>query len=64
MSDEVFLKIIQEQEPDFSEQLCENASINDLDDDAINILRQKYALKQKNPSFLTLPKNKSYQILV
>ena len=56
MSDEVFLKIIQEQEPDFSEQLCENASINDLDDDAINILRQKYALKQKNPSFLTLPK--------
>ena len=56
MSDEVFLKIIQEQEPDFSEQLCENASINDLNDDAINILRQKYALKQKNPSFLTLPK--------
>lgn len=56
MSDEVFLRIIQEQEPDFSEQVCQNACIDDLDDEAINILRQKYALKQKNKSFLTLPK--------
>lgn len=56
MSDEVFLSIIQEQEPDFSEQLCEYADITHLDEDAIFILRQKYALKHKNSSFLTLPK--------
>lgn len=60
MSDEFYLSIIQEQEPDFSEQYCEGVSIDDLDDDAINILKDKYAKKQNNPSFRSLDK---YQAL-
>lgn len=54
MSDEVYLSIIQEQEPDFSEQYCEGVSFDDLDKDAIAILKEKYAKKQKNPSFRSL----------
>jgi ATP-dependent DNA helicase RecG len=54
MSDEVYLKIINEQEPDFSQQFCEGLSINDLDEKAISILKEKYALKQNNPIFKTL----------
>lgn len=60
MSDEVYLSIIQEQEPDFSEQFCSGITIDDLDDDAINVLKEKYAKKQKNPSFRSLDK---YQAL-
>lgn len=54
MSDEVYLSIIQEKEPDFSQQICKNATINDLDETAIQILKKQYAKKQKNPIFLTL----------
>lgn len=60
MSDEVYLSIIQEQEPDFSEQFCEGVTIDDLDKDAIEILKDKYAKKQKNPSFRSLD---NYQAL-
>ena len=51
MSDEVYLKIIQEQEPDFSQQVCPDLTIDDLDSKAINILKDKYAIKQnlENP---------------
>ena len=55
MSDEEIFKILQEQEPDFSSEICSTVSINDLDTEAIRILKQKYATKQKNPNFLTLP---------
>ncbi len=54
MSDEVYLKIINEQEPDFSHQFCEGLTIFDLDEKAISILKNKYALKQNNPNFRTL----------
>lgn len=54
MSDEVYLSIIQEKEPDFSQHICEFATLDDLDDTAIEILKEKYAKKQKNPRFLTL----------
>jgi ATP-dependent DNA helicase RecG len=54
MSDEVYLKIINEQEPDFSQQICENLQISDLEERAITILKEKYALKQNNPNFKTL----------
>ncbi len=54
MSEEVYLNIIQEQEPDFSQQICENLQISDLDDRAISILKEKYALKQENVIFKTL----------
>jgi ATP-dependent DNA helicase RecG len=54
MSDEVYLKIINEQEPDFSQKICENLQISDLEERAITILKEKYALKQNNPNFKTL----------
>lgn len=54
MSDEVYLKIINEQEPDFSQKFCEDLQISDLDERAITILKEKYSLKQNNPNFKTL----------
>jgi ATP-dependent DNA helicase RecG len=54
MSDEVYLKIIQEQEPDFSQQICEGLTISDLDENAIVVLKEKYAIKQINPQFKLL----------
>lgn len=56
MSDEVYLKIINEQEPDFSQQFCHGLSVSDLDEKAILILKDKYSLKQNNPNFKTLSK--------
>lgn len=54
MSDEVYLSIIQENEPDFSQQICRDATLDDLDPDALPVLKEKYARKQNNPIFLTL----------
>lgn len=54
MDTKSLLGIIQEQEPDFSEQYCNEASFQDLDPIAIRILKEKYAKKQKNPSFTSL----------
>lgn len=54
MSDEVYLSIIQENEPDFSQQICRDATLDDLDPDALSVLKEKYAKKQNNPIFLTL----------
>lgn len=55
MSDEMIFSILQEHEPDFSADICEGITIDELDSEAIRILKQKYATKQKNPNFLTLP---------
>ncbi|MCK9411730.1 MAG: putative DNA binding domain-containing protein [Prolixibacteraceae bacterium] len=54
MSDEMFLSIIQEQEPDFSAKICEGISISDLDETAIKKMKESYARKQKNTGFLQL----------
>ncbi len=54
MSDEKYLKIIQEQEPDFSQKVCDGVTINDLDNSAIEVLKSAYSKKQNNPQFLTL----------
>lgn len=54
MDDKTYLSILQEQEPDFSEQICDGATLGDLDKDVINVMRQKYARKQDNPLFLAL----------
>lgn len=56
MDEAKYLKIIQEIEPDFSQQFCENLQISDLDEKAIAILKNKYSLKQNNPNFKTLLK--------
>lgn len=54
MDDKTFISIIQEQEPDFSEHICEGVTLDDLDKDAIKVMKEKYAEKQKNPSFVSL----------
>ena len=54
MDDKTYLSILQEQEPDFSEEICREATFEDLDIDAIAILKNRYARKQKNPSFTGL----------
>ena len=54
MSDEVYLDILQEQDSDFSCQICNDLTIDDLDFDAINILKEKYSIKQNNSRFKNL----------
>ena len=54
MSEEIYLRIINEQEPDFSQKICEDLQLSDLDEKAITILKEKYSLKQNNPSFKLL----------
>lgn len=53
MSDEQYLKIIQEQEPDYSQKICEGLTLSDLDDAAIQKMKLAYSQKQSNPLFLT-----------
>jgi ATP-dependent DNA helicase RecG len=54
MSDEQLMKILQEQEPDFSAKICEGLTIADLDSDAIERMKEKYSIKQKNAAFRSL----------
>lgn len=42
--------------PDYSQSICDGVTIDDLDDEAITILKKKYAKKQNNPSFISLSK--------
>ena len=51
MSDEEMFKILSEQEPDFSAKVCEGLTIDDLDTEAIRVMKQKYAEKNENPGF-------------
>lgn len=54
MSEEMYLSIIQEQEPDFSAKICEGLSIDELDESAILKMKESYARKQNNPAFKEL----------
>jgi ATP-dependent DNA helicase RecG len=56
MNDEEILAILSEQEPDFSTKICDKLTIDDLDDSAIQKMKESYALKQNNPRFLSLSK--------
>lgn len=56
MSDEEVFAILSEQEPDFSAKICEGLTIDDLDDSAIQKMKESYAQKQNNPQFLSLSK--------
>lgn len=47
MSDAQMLKILSEQEPDFSAKVCEELTIDDLDTDAVKIMKHKYADKNE-----------------
>ena len=55
MSDAEMLKILNEQEPDFSATTCQGLKIDDLDDEAIANAKNLYAKKQKNRDFVNLP---------
>lgn len=55
MSDAEIFRILSEQEPDFSAQICEGLTMDDLDKDAIKAMKIQYADKQKNSTFQSLP---------
>ena len=55
MPDKVLFSILQETDPDYSQAICKGVTINDLDKEAIAILKEKYARKQNNPTFTSLP---------
>ena len=55
MPDKVMFSILQETDPDYSQAICEGVTIDDLDKNAIAILKEKYARKQNNPTFTSLP---------
>lgn len=55
MSDAVYLKILQESEPDFSEKICEGLTLDDLDEMAIAKMKSSYADKWHKPEFANLP---------
>ena len=54
MSDAEMLKIMLEQEPDYSAKPCEGLTIDDLDSGAITVMKQKYAEKNDNPGFASV----------
>lgn len=51
MSDDETFAILSEQEADFSATICNGLTIADLDTEAIQILKTKYADKQRNKAF-------------
>lgn len=55
MDQRTLLAILQEHEPDFSQMFCDDVTIDDLDHNAIRIIKEKYSRKQKNPAFISLP---------
>jgi ATP-dependent DNA helicase RecG len=55
MSDSEIFRILSEREPDFSATICEGLTFEDLDPEAIALMKTGYARKQKNPAFETLP---------
>ncbi len=59
MPDKVMFSILQETDPDYSQAICEGVTINDLDKEAIAILKEKYARKQNNPTFSSLSDNQA-----
>jgi len=56
MSEDMYRKIINETEPDFSSRICEGLTLNDIDQKAFDILIDSYSKKQKNTQILSLPK--------
>ena len=54
MPDPILLSILQETDPDYSQSICKDVTIEDLDKEAIAILKEKYARKQDNPTFASL----------
>ncbi|MDR1896325.1 MAG: putative DNA binding domain-containing protein [Prevotellaceae bacterium] len=57
MSDAEVFRILSERAQDFSATICEGLTYEDLDPEAIALMKAGYARKQKNPAFETLPDN-------
>jgi len=57
MSDYEYARILSENEPDFSATVCDGLTFEDLDPEAIALMKAGYAKKQDNPAFETLPDN-------
>jgi ATP-dependent DNA helicase RecG len=55
MSDNEVFRILSERAPDFSATTCEGLTFDDLDTEAIRLMKSGYAKKQDNPAFETLP---------
>ena len=55
MSNAELFNILSEREPDFSATVCEGLTFEDLDTQAISVMKERYATQQKNPAFRTLP---------
>ena len=55
MSNAELFRILSERAPDFSATICEGLTFEDLDIEAIRLMKAGYAKKQKNPTFATLP---------
>jgi ATP-dependent DNA helicase RecG len=55
MSDAEVFRILSEREPDFSATICEGLIFEDLDPEAILLMKERYAKKQENPAFRTMP---------
>ena len=60
MSDNEVFRILSERAPDFSATLCEGLTFEDLDPEAIALMKAGYAKKQKNSAFETLPDNQVF----
>lgn len=61
MSDTEMLAILSEQEPDYSARECEGLLMEDLDENAVIKMVSMYADKQKNKTFINMPKE---QVLI
>jgi len=55
INDAEIFRILSENEPDFSATICEGLTFEDLDPEAITVMKERYAIKQENPAFKTLP---------
>lgn len=55
MSDDEEYAILSEQEPDFSATICKGLTLADLDENAIDEMKNAYANKQENTSLIHLP---------
>ena len=55
MSEDMYRKIINETEPDFSSRICEGLTLNDIDQKAFDTFINAYSKKQKNTQILSLP---------
>jgi ATP-dependent DNA helicase RecG len=55
MSNDELFRVLSERAPDFSVTICDELTFEDLDPEAIKLMKSGYAKKQKNPAFETLP---------